>query len=697
MAINFLYQLDLTGQLPANRIVDEKHTVSPPTVIEQANFIVARACPFFASTLVVKDGKGPTARVLEFGNDYIVTHESVALTKLTKQPVNASITFNDRNYTGSVYISYNTVGGEYTLDDYTIVEKLTREKYALRKTTFDQIAGVPSSYPNAVHFHDTSDLVGLGEVIVAMNDLTAAIRGMQGSYGVLNTIVQTHIKGATSHTPSQVGLGNVKNYDIALITDYASRSPNKYVTPDTLTEYIGQQINASESKAGDIYLTKAFSAQTFLTKQEAYTKAESDNLFGAKDFIAANYLKKVDAITEAQVGALVNQIVDLSQYHTRAEAYTLFYTKDQADTRFYTKSQIDTTFIKTVDADNRYIQTANPTAVLSPKADNLLSIENGKLYVGREASDDAVALYIDCINGTDNSPGTRSAPLRTLQRANELTPSHRSSTWYIKYYTVDQMDKANAWYNWDFHQTVRLGATRTISVYNHTWIDGAKASEARQKADGSLYWYYLQDIARVPVYLRYNRSDSQLTEKLYGVDLADSSQFNAQGICFIKPIATEPTKYTITPGTDSAFIYGTGSFLFEGCEFYQYGAFSELDTNWFKWIYYDYRNTLSVTFSGCGFGYVVENMVNGITVLIADKATTFTYTKADERPFQSNGGCGKLISVDAVNPGNGAIAAGGSSYSANMSVVLQRANMLNGFNFVNGVCTNLLTNLTLRG
>lgn len=78
-------------------------------------------------------------------------------------------------------------------------------------------------------------------------------------------------------------------------------------------------------------------------------------------------------------------------------------------------------------------------------ADNLLSIENGKLYVGREASDDAVALYIDCINGTDNSPGTRSAPLRTLQRANELTPSHRSSTWYIKYYTVDQMDKANAW------------------------------------------------------------------------------------------------------------------------------------------------------------------------------------------------------------------------------------------------------------
>lgn len=48
-------------------------------------------------------------------------------------------------------------------------------------------------------------------------------------------------------------------------------------------------------------------------------------------------------------------------------------------------------------------------------------------------------------------------------------------------------------------------------------------------------------------------------------------------------------------------------------------------------------------------------------------------TPKHERPFQSNGGCGKLISIDAVNPGNGAIAVGGSSYSANMSVALQRA------------------------
>ena len=697
MAIATLYQLDLKGQLPANRIVDEKHTVSPPTTIEQANFIVARACPFFAETLVVKDGKGPTARVLQFGTDYIVTHKSIALSKLTKKEINASITFKDRNYTGSVYISYNTVGGDYTLDDYTIVEKLTREKYTLRKTTFDQIVGVPSSYPNAVHFHDTSDLVGLSQVIVALNDLTAAIRSTQGSFGVLNTIVQTHIKGATSHTPAQVGLSNVKNFDIALSTDYAARAPNKYVTPDTLVEFINQQISASETKAGGIYLTKTYSAQTFLTKQEAYTKAETDNLYGTKNFIASTYLKKTDALTEKQVGTLVNSIVDLSQYHTRSEAYGIFYTKEQADTRYYTKSQVDSTFVKTADADNRYIQTANPNAVLSTKTDNLLSIENGKLYVGLEAPSNLLSLYIDCINGSDNSPGTRSAPLRTLRRAKELTPNHKSSTWYIKYYTPDQMEKANSWYNWDFNLVVRLGAVRTLSVYNHTWIDGGKASEAKQKADGSIFWYYLNNVARMPVYIRFDTSATQLTEKLFDVSLLDSAKFKAQGICFIKPIAIEPAKYTILPGTNSAFIHGTGEFVFEGCEFYQYGKFIETNNNWFKWVYYDYADDLSVIFTGCNFGYVVENVVNGTTSLLADKTTVFGYTVAAERPFQSNGGCGKLISIDAVTPGLGAIAVGGTAYPANMAVVLQRNNMINGFNFNNGICTNLLTNLTLRG
>ena len=89
--------------------------------------------------------------------------------------------------------------------------------------------------------------------------------------------------------------------------------------------------------------------------------------------------------------------------------------------------------------------------------------------------------------------------------------------------------------------------------------------------------------------------------------------------------------------------------------------------------------------------------MNGTTSLLADKTTVFGYTVAAERPFQSNGGCGKLISIDAVTPGLGAIAAGGTAYPANMAVVLQRNNMINGFNFNNGICTNLLTNLTLRG
>lgn len=65
MTKDYLYPLDLTGSQPSNLIRDEKHTISPPSQITQSSFIVLRACPFFAHNIVVKDGKGPTARTLD--------------------------------------------------------------------------------------------------------------------------------------------------------------------------------------------------------------------------------------------------------------------------------------------------------------------------------------------------------------------------------------------------------------------------------------------------------------------------------------------------------------------------------------------------------------------------------------------------------------------------------------------------------
>lgn len=695
MTTEYLYPLDLTGTQPSNRIKNEKHTVSPPSQITQASFIVLRACPFFADNIVIKDGITATARTLAFGEDYILTHKSIALTMLTKKPVYASIMFKDRNYTGSVYVTYNTVGGEYNLPDYTIVEKLTRQKYVLTHTSFDQIVGLPAAYPNPPHQHDPTDLVGMSTVVDKMAEIAAAIRSTQGSYGLLNTVVNGHINSAVAHTSAQVGLGNVKNYDIAVDSDFPLRAADKYATAVTVYDHVSGELSKVATTNAATYLTKTEANLLYIKGASVYSKAESDNLYFNKSYLNLNFLKKTEAITIAQVGTIVNNIVDLSQYHTRTEAYGTFYSRVDADARYYTRTQVDSTFVTQTGGDNRYIQTTNPEAILSPKVDNTLTIEGGKFYVGKDAPDNVNDLYIDCINGSDNSPGTRAAPLRTLKKAASMTPENKSSTWRLRHYSIDQMSNANYWYYWDFDHTVRNGAKRIITVYSNTWIDGAKNSQARQLGDGRITWEFASQVTRVPVYVRSFTAAATNTQSIYSAILADDSEIEIHGLQIIKPKPIDP-QYIISDGfNSSAFFYGKGQVSFIGTWLTQMGLFKSEDSTFFKWSTSHPNQEIKMLFDGCSYGYCTEIIETGITKYKYDLISVFGYEDSLQRPFQYSNTIGSIVASPGDTLGAGAVAAGATLVTRNLQVILQRPKMFRGLNFVNGVCTNIVTNLTL--
>lgn len=287
----YLYPLDLTGTQSSNRIKNEKHTVNPPNDVTHASFIVARACPFYEHTLVIKDGKSSTARTLVEGQDYICTHQSITLTHHTKLPVFASISFIDRQYTGTVYLSYNTVGGEWTLDDNSIVEKLTRDTYSIHHVSFDQIVGVPSSYPNAPHDHNPTSLVGLDEVVTRLTEIAAALRAGQGSYAQMATALQHHLTTPNAHGPGDVGLGNVKNFELAITSDVINKAPNKYVTANILNEWVLNQVQTLKDYVVAKYPTSQDIALKHPDKAQVYTKAETNNLYYTKSFVDATFVK----------------------------------------------------------------------------------------------------------------------------------------------------------------------------------------------------------------------------------------------------------------------------------------------------------------------------------------------------------------------------------------------------------------------
>lgn len=232
MPLPFPYEYDPEGTLLDNKIVNELHVVVPPTDPELANFIVPRAAPFFVTGLKIRTGSLITDPELTEGVDYVLTHHFVEATQALNKAVYGSIMFLDRGYTGNIYLTYQTLGGPYTLDDYSIVENLTRSLYNLRVVTWTQIAGLPAAFPPVEHPHDVADLTGMAETVLVLEGIRDELIAMGANVPSLAASFMAHITAlGGAHSKAAVGLGLLDNFATAVEQDIIDLSTNKYVTP----------------------------------------------------------------------------------------------------------------------------------------------------------------------------------------------------------------------------------------------------------------------------------------------------------------------------------------------------------------------------------------------------------------------------------------------------------------------------------
>lgn len=239
MSTSLVFPFDSTGLSPKNLVENELRVVLPPAGIKDQSFIVPNAAAFFASSLVIKDSPNATGRVLREHVDYELSHYSVAASLATGKPCYGSITFIDRYYTGNVYLTYRSVGGDFSRFDHTWVEQQTKERYAMCHITFDQIVGVPSEFPTDIHTHKPEDMVGLSEVATGLSAIAAAIREANRA-DVTTFIAQlgNHLNSTGAHSPSQVGLGNLFNYKVATSADIDAQRFDRYVTAGVLSAWV---------------------------------------------------------------------------------------------------------------------------------------------------------------------------------------------------------------------------------------------------------------------------------------------------------------------------------------------------------------------------------------------------------------------------------------------------------------------------
>lgn len=231
MPAPFTYPYDPIGTDPSCLIVAELHNVTPPVDLERANFIVPLAAPFYSIGLHVRTGSLPNSPALVEGTDYILTHRFVEASNFTGRQIYGSIMFINRQYTGNVWLTYQTLGGAYTLNDVGIVESVTRSLYNIRLVSWTQINGLVAAFPPIPHPHDTADLTGMSNVVIVLQNMIAAISASGGTIGGLASTIMNHLTSATAHTKAAIGLGSLENYPLATQEDVELLRTNRYMNP----------------------------------------------------------------------------------------------------------------------------------------------------------------------------------------------------------------------------------------------------------------------------------------------------------------------------------------------------------------------------------------------------------------------------------------------------------------------------------
>ena len=151
------YAYDPTGSLPANKVVNEIHTLVTPNTAEEGLSIIPQSGPFHSNSMVVRPIINGTAGApLVEGHDYFLCFQ-VTSALAVGLVLYAGIVFTDRTRTGNVQLSYQTIGGSFVnSQNITLLEAVKR--YAdLRFVYYDQLVNIPTAFSPAPHTHPSTE------------------------------------------------------------------------------------------------------------------------------------------------------------------------------------------------------------------------------------------------------------------------------------------------------------------------------------------------------------------------------------------------------------------------------------------------------------------------------------------------------------------------------------------------------------
>lgn len=152
------YPLDTTGRAISNLVPDEICAITATAGTQKASIYIPASAPFYKDQTEIWTGIGRTGTKLTEFVDFVWCFEAVTLTLLNGNGVlYGGIQFLDRTRSDTVYITYQTIGGIYTLSDVSIFTSAFGLANQVSYYTWDMVTGKPGSYTPAYHYHQESD------------------------------------------------------------------------------------------------------------------------------------------------------------------------------------------------------------------------------------------------------------------------------------------------------------------------------------------------------------------------------------------------------------------------------------------------------------------------------------------------------------------------------------------------------------
>lgn len=236
------YPFNPWGDLEDAHVSGEVQTLTPA---QGKNYVTIypRAAPFHSLSMKIKV-KGQNSYLIK-GQDWIPSNFYNGFTRNFKVGIFGSITFLNVDAPKDVELEYDTVGGEFVLDDQAyatlVANLLTNDRYI----DWSQIVDAPTEYPPAPHAHPAGDTYNYSDFIEVMTGIWQATSG--GTDDLVKAL-QDHIdaEGTAAHpyTKDDVGLGNVDNFATATPDDLKG-SGQLFMTLDMVKTLMRQVANGT--------------------------------------------------------------------------------------------------------------------------------------------------------------------------------------------------------------------------------------------------------------------------------------------------------------------------------------------------------------------------------------------------------------------------------------------------------------------